>query len=199
MSSTSASTIGTVSEPAIGTAMPSATVVPPTAACSLRTALAIEGYRSASTPTISTSGRRARAATAIPEMSPPPPTGITSMSTCGASSSSSRATVPAPAMIAASSYGRDEHQSFVVLERVRLRRRLLEVLAFENDLRAEHRGAVHLDLRRPHRHHDRRRDVQQGRLVGERLRVVARRHGDDAACSAPQPTGSAACCGRRGP
>ena len=91
--------------PATGTAMPSATVVPPDARSRPVVAASIDGHRSLCTPTTTTSGRRALAATAIPATSPPPPTGTTSASRSGWSASSSRATVPCPAMTAGSSYG----------------------------------------------------------------------------------------------
>ena len=42
---------------------------------------------------------------------------------------------------------------------------------------------MHLHLRSPDRHHDRRGDAEQGRVVGDRLRVVARRHRNDATCA----------------
>ncbi len=50
-------------------------------------------------------GLTAFATVAMPEISPPPPIGTTSVSIAGTSSSISSATVPWPAMISASSYG----------------------------------------------------------------------------------------------
>ena len=63
------------------------------------------GAPSGSTPTTRMPGRRAVAATAMPAMSPPPPTGTTMRSTSGRSSRISTATVPWPAIIASSSNG----------------------------------------------------------------------------------------------
>ena len=54
---------------------------------------------------ISIPGLIAFAAVAIPEISPPPPIGTTSMSRSGASASSSSAIVPCPAIMAGSSNG----------------------------------------------------------------------------------------------
>ena len=50
-------------------------------------------------------GRAARAASAMPEISPPPPTATTSVSSPGTSRSISSAIVPCPAITCGSSYG----------------------------------------------------------------------------------------------
>ena len=42
-------------------------------------------------------------------------------------------------------------------------------------------GRRHLHERRRHRHHDGRRNAKAGRVIGDRLGMVAGRHGDDAA------------------
>ena len=57
------------------------------------------------TPNTRRSGLSALAATAIPAIRPPPPMGTTSVSTSGAASSTSRATVPWPAITSGSSNG----------------------------------------------------------------------------------------------
>ena len=55
------------------------------------------------TPMICNSGFSDLAATAIPEISPPPPIGTTSVSSCGTEASISSAMVPCPAMTCGSS------------------------------------------------------------------------------------------------
>ena len=57
------------------------------------------------TPTMRTSGRSARKATAIPEMSPPPPTHTTTVVASGTCAAISRPTVPCPAMMSGWSNG----------------------------------------------------------------------------------------------
>ena len=61
------------------------------------------------------------------------------------------------------------------------RLRLADGLAVEQHLGAIRLGRRHLHERRRHRHHDGRGDAETRRMVGDRLGVVAGRHGDDAA------------------
>ncbi len=97
-SSISSSRISRVSVPGCFTAMPSAIVAPDGS-------LPANGAQAADwTPTILTSGRRARSAIAVPAASPPPPTGITTVSSPdGSCPASSRPRVPCPATTRASS------------------------------------------------------------------------------------------------
>jgi threonine dehydratase len=59
--------------------------------------------------------------------------------------------------------------------------RVIEGVARQHDLRPEPAGALDLHGRREARHHDHRRNAEPLRVIGHALRVVARRHGDDAA------------------
>ena len=95
--------ISRVSTPGVPTAMPSAMVLLPCGCCVPWTALTMAGKRVVCTPTISMPGLSARAATAMPAISPPPPTDTTSVSSSGSAASISSATVPWPAMMASSS------------------------------------------------------------------------------------------------
>ena len=105
-SPTSAPTMRWVMRPAVGTAIPSAMVGPPGQRLSPSArAVTIDGYLSVCTPTISMPGLSSQAATATPPMSPPPPTGMASISRSGWSVRSSSPTVPAPAMMNGSSNG----------------------------------------------------------------------------------------------
>ncbi len=91
--------------PVSRTAKPSAIVSVPTFTASPRNRCDIAGNVLDSTPMISMLGFTPRAATAQPAIRPPPPTGIMSVSSCGAASSISSASVPCPAMMYGSSYG----------------------------------------------------------------------------------------------
>ena len=102
MSSTSRLTMGCVSPPGDFTAMPSAMVYWPCGIDTPLTAAYMAGKRSVCTPMISMPGLSALAAVEMPEIRPPPPMAITSMSSCGWSSSISSATVPCPAITASS-------------------------------------------------------------------------------------------------
>ena len=72
-------------------------------ALTLRIAAAMLGHRSGSTPMICTFGLMVFTASAMPAMSPPPPTGTTMASISLASSRISSPTEPAPAMMLKSS------------------------------------------------------------------------------------------------
>ena len=127
-------------------------------------------------------GLSARAATALPAISPPPPIGITSMSRSGTSSSISSAIVPCPAITADVVIGMDPGEA--ALARQRLARCACASamrLAFEHDLGAVRLRRLDLHERRRHRHDDGGGDAEPRRVVGDRLGVVAGRHGDDAA------------------
>ena len=95
--------MGRVSVPGTLTAMPSAMLWPLPPGVSPRKALYMDGYRAASTPTISIPGLSALAAVAMPAIKPPPPTGTTMTSRSGWSANISSAMVPWPAMIFSSS------------------------------------------------------------------------------------------------
>ena len=92
--------------PTVGTARPSARVGPGMVtfvALPSRIAAAMLGHRSGSTPMICTFGLMVFTASAMPAMSPPPPTGTTMASISLASSRISSPTEPAPAMMLKSS------------------------------------------------------------------------------------------------
>jgi len=105
--STSSRTRAKVSSPGLPTAMPSAMVGPGR----MRTGrpAASDGGKAAArlacTPMILMSGRAALAATARPEISPPPPTAVTMVRTSGRARRISRAMVPWPAMTSGWSNG----------------------------------------------------------------------------------------------
>ena len=74
--------------------MPSAMVAPPVSTVRPANVCVTDAYAATSTPITSIPGRSATAATAQPEIMPPPPTGMTNTSRSGASSSNSSASVP---------------------------------------------------------------------------------------------------------
>ena len=126
-------------------------------------------------------GFSALVATAMPDTRPPPPTGTTIVSTSGTASRISNPTVPCPAMILASSNAGTNVAPVSAADRDAVRERAGEVGAREHHLGLVHLGARDLRERRVGGHHDRRRDPEPVGVVGEALRVVAGRRGDDAA------------------
>jgi hypothetical protein len=95
--------IASVMRPGSFTAIPSAIVLTPHSIGSPRSACSMEGKRAVSMPTTSMSFRMPLAATAFPEIRPPPPMGMSRVSRSGCSLSISSAIVPCPAMIWGSS------------------------------------------------------------------------------------------------
>ena len=77
--------------------------------------------------------------------------------------------------------GVDEGQAALARDGLRAHLRLRHAFAVEHDLGAVGLRGLDLHERRRHRHDDGGRDRQARGVVGDRLRVVARRHGDDAA------------------
>ena len=166
---------GSVSAPGALTPMPSAIVACAQARSPPCTEFHAAGKRSVWTPTIWMSGRSARAAVAMPLISPPPPIATTSVSIDGCCSSISSPIVPWPAITARSSYGCTTVSARSLRELEPARARVLEGVAVEHDLGAEAARALDLDRRREARHHDRRRDAHALGVVRDRLRVVAGR------------------------
>ncbi len=77
--------------------------------------------------------------------------------------------------------GVDPGQVALLRERGGARLRLGNALALEHDLRAIGPGRRHLHVGRRLGHHDGGRNAEARRVVGDRLSVVAGRHGDHAA------------------
>ena len=117
----------------------------------------------------------------MPEISPPPPIGITSTSRSATSSSISSAIGALAGDDMRIVVGMHPDQAALARLGFGARLRLADGLAVEQHLRAMRLGRRHLHERRRHRHHDGRGDPQARRVVGDRLGVVAGRHGDDAA------------------
>ena len=63
----------------------------------------------------------------------------------------------------------------------RMRLGIVEQRSFEHHFGAEGARLLHFHRRGVARHHDHRRDAQAFRVIGDALRVVAGRGGDDAA------------------
>ena len=76
--------------------------------------------------------------------------------------------------------GVHEDEPALARERARDSRRVLERVALEHDLGAEHAGVLDLRGGREARHHDDRTDAEPLRVVGDALGVIARRHRDHA-------------------
>src|SRR3546814_2210722 len=77
--------------------------------------------------------------------------------------------------------GVDEGQPAFLFELPRMRRGIVEFLAEQHDLCPVARGLRYLHLRRRLRHHDRHRNAEPLAVIGEALRMIARRRGDHAA------------------
>jgi hypothetical protein len=76
-----------------------------------------------------------------------------------------------------------EDEVVALRELARMRAGLVKGFALQHHARAVHLGVLDLGVGRSLRHHDDRRDAEARRMVSDRLRVVARAHGDDAALS----------------
>ena len=81
----------------------------------------------------------------------------------------------------------DEGEAFALRDGMRPLARIGEALALEDHGRAMGARALDLHERRQGRHDDRRRDAEALGVVGDRLGVVAGRHGDDAAPALLRP------------
>ena len=115
----------------------------------------------------------------MPEISPPPPIGTISVSSSGCVGEHferDRALAGDDRRVV---IGMDGHQPLVARQRVGGLARGDEAVALQHDRRAEAFGAVDLGEGRALGHHDRRRDAEPARVIGDALRVVAGRHRDD--------------------
>ena len=113
-------------------------------------------------------------------MSPPPPTGSTSVSSSGACSRISSATVPCPAITCGSSNAGTNVAPVSAASVRAWASCVVEALTFDDHVRAEHLGARHLRERRGVGHHDRGWYPEQRGVVGDALRVVPGRSCDHA-------------------
>ena len=77
--------------------------------------------------------------------------------------------------------GMDEDQLLGLGQAVGLGRRLRQRVPLQHDARAMVARVLHLVVGCEGRHHDGRRNAQPARMIGDALRMVAGRHGDDAA------------------
>ena len=170
MSSSTRSRMLVVSTPGCLTATPSAIVKPGPSG----------SVPAACTPTIRTPGRTARRASAIPEASPPPPIGITTVPASGTCSASSSPIVPCPAMTRGSSNGCTNVAPDCATYASRAGERVLDVRAAQLDLGAVVARRVDLGHRRVLRHEDARVGADLARSPRDRLTVVAGARGDDA-------------------
>ena len=116
----------------------------------------------------------------MPEINPPPPIGTTSVSRSPCCSSISRPKVPCPAITVAIVVRMNERHVPFRCERLGVRQRLVELIAVQHDLGAEHTGLLDLGVRSDARHHDAGRNLHAPTVKGERLGVISRRHGNDA-------------------
>ena len=135
---------------------------------------------SAWTPTRRTSGRSARSAIAIPDASPPPPIGITSVPHVGQLLGELEPDRPLSGDHALVLEGVHERRAGRVDVLLRRGHRLVEADADELDPRAVVARRVDLRHRRVLRHEDRRGDPGLARRPRDRLAVVACARGDDA-------------------
>lgn len=115
------------------------------------------------------------AATAIPEIRPPPPIGDdrVEIRLVGEELERDRALTGDYRRIV---IGMNENQPFIAGERVGRLAGGSEAVALEHDLGAVRLGAIDLDERRALGHHDRRRDAEPPGVVGDPLGMVAGRH-----------------------
>ena len=75
----------------------------------------------------------------------------------------------------------DVRESLALRDHRGFRARFAEVGAVQDDRCAQRAAIGDLDQRRELRHHDRRRNAEQSRVIGEALRVIAGRRRDHAA------------------
>jgi hypothetical protein len=108
---------------------------------------------------IRNAGFNALAATAIPEIKPPPPIGTTSVSR----------------------YGMNHDQAVRLAILAGELAGFLQGRAGNDDLGTEPARVLDLHHRRPDRHHDSGGNAEPPCVVGDALRMIARRHRDDAA------------------
>ena len=174
-SSTRPRTWANVRSPGEATAIPSA-IVDMLGSATGRPAARDPGNAAAAsawTATTLTSGRRALTAAAIPETSPPPPVQTTTVATSGHWSSTSRPTVPCPAITSGWSKGwmKTEPGGLGVLGG--RHQRLGQGLPEHPDLRPVGAGGRHLGQRRGLGHEDGGAGAEQPGGQGDPLRVVA--------------------------
>ena len=117
----------------------------------------------------------------MPEISPPPPIGTTSVSSCGTAASISSAMVPCPAMIKRIVVRVDHGEILRLAMRARELGGLLQRLAGNDGLGAVTPGVLDLHHRRAHGHHDAGGNAKPMCVIGHALRMVAGRHRDHAA------------------
>ena len=115
------------------------------------------------------------------EISPPPPIGITSVSSSGASSSISSATRPRPGHHRHIVERMDEDVALLRFELPGMGIGVVEPLAVQHDMGAMALGLGDFDHRRRHRHDDRHRNAEPPAMIGDRLGMVAGRGRDHAA------------------
>ena len=184
MSSTYCCASRNVSLPTCFTATPSANR-PTWASFTRRPAAserAIASESSGCTPITLMSGRTRFTYAAIPLISPPPPiaTKIASIGPCHWRRIS-MPTVPCPAITSGIVVGMHERRPRALLQRERVRMRIAVRVAVQHDRRAARLDRRDLDVRRGHRHHDRRGAAEPLRRERDALRVIAGGRRDDAA------------------
>ena len=116
-----------------------------------------------------------------PEISPPPPIGTTKVSISGACSSISSADRALPGDDLRVVERVDEGQPLFLGQLERAGIGLVEHLAMQDHRGAMALGLHHLDRRGRLGHHDRDRNAEPPAVIGEPLRMVARRRRDHAA------------------
>ena len=168
-SSSSRSRMPDVSSPGCFTAMPSAIVNPGPPG----------SVPAACTPTMRMPGRTARSASAIPDASPPPPIGITTVSAFSTWSASSRPIVPWPATTSGSSNGCTNVAPLSATYARGRVERLLERRTGQLDLGAVRPRRLDLRHRRVLRHEDPRPRPHLACRPRDRLAVIAGARGDD--------------------
>ena len=145
---------------------------------------------SGSTPTTVASGRQARMAAAMPEISPPPLTGTTTRSACGQSSAISSPIVPCPAITLRSSNGGISTYPCLATSFVGGGDPGGQRGCHGHELGTVVRDRVGLDPRGRARHHHHGMHAEQGGGVGHRVAVIAARMGNGPALPR-RPAGAA--------
>ena len=130
---------------------------------------------------LSPSGRNSLMAQATPAINPPPPTGTTTASSCGHCSSNSRPMVPCPAITAISSKGCRNVRPRSSAERQGVLAGFVVIGAVQDHLGAVILRGHHFHQRRGRGHDDGAADAAARGVIGDGLRVVSRRGGNDAA------------------
>ena len=155
MSSTWRRAIASVHAPANGAPSPSATDCGWIVTTSPRSSASDSALdRSGSTPITRIVGRSALTAAATPEISPPPPTPITSTSRSGTSSSDFEAGGPVTGDDRRVVEGVDERESFDVADPLHLGERVADVVPVEDDPRPVAQARIDLGTHCPGGHDD---------------------------------------------